>query len=355
MKYIINNMRIKNNIRFKKASISSITCSLTIIFMSFLLLNCEDKSQSIDNRARQQALQQRENRESLRRTDGGQGTYYGSYKASSYSGEKCKDLDSSSTSYEDCEKICRKVYGRLSDDCEGLPVSLIRVLNSLFDNMSHIRDGEDQLTRRINTFDFGVMIDINIEPVIKLIRSWSIREVKEFLIWTAKNSAVSLAIMDHDEDNQILYRAFRKLGEGYASTDSKRIEYGLSTDLQGFGSTFLIIAESLTDKNLSAFVIVHKLLKRVCFGNFSKNCKLRFYCKRKEFSRSTSRGQQCHYSSDRRSSFRTTYCYQQGPSVWSYWNKLNEDGEFDDDDFSPKDVINEVECDKLCQSEACAL
>ena len=316
---------------------------LLVLFPAvFLLLYCEDTEQLI----RKRAQSQREKEISVLRTIGSD-SYYGVYKSSDYDGVDCEDLETDNKDYEKCTQICKKIYNKRSNACEELPVKLIFKFDSLFTKMVRIRDGDNQLTRAINDFDFGVMIDIDVTPALLLIRDWSEREVTEFLIWTAETSSIALALQYHDKEDKILQAAFKKLGKDYGSGNA-RIEYGISKDLKSYGQTFWALAQKA--KNQGAFIVMHRLVKSICS---IKNCKLRLYCIREEFTNRSLSRQQCHYSSTRRSFSRSNHCYIQGPDVWSYWEFLNNEGEFDDGDFAKNTRINEEECNNLCQNENC--
>ena len=314
---------------------------LLVLFPAILLLlYCEDPEDIIRNRS---ARGQRDT-DSIRSTQSDD--YYGRYKASDYDGPDCEDLDREDKDYDKCREICDKMYDNESRDCERVPVKLIFDLDKLFTAMQRIRDGSNSLERGISDFDFGVMIDIDVEPVLILIRDWTQREVTEFLIWTAKTSAVALALVHHDKDNEILTAAFKRLGEDVGG--SARLEYGIGMDLQSFGQTFWAIAKK--EKNWAAFVALHRLVAGICSSN--KNCKLKLYCLREEFT-DRFRRQQCHYSSAQRSFSRSRHCYIHGPNVWSYWESLNKEREFRDSDFPVDAKMNEDECDKVCQTENC--
>ena len=165
------------------------------------------------------------------------------------------------------------------------------------------------------------------------------------MLWTAKTRSVAGALSRHDnKESLILEAAFRKLVESYSGNIDRR-EYGMGENLEGVGSTFLSIAEQ--EKNISAFIAFHDLLKNYCSN---KNCKLRVYCAREESPR---RLGNCHYSS-RDARFRSSdYCYVHGPNVWNYWENLNEDRMFYDSDFPAGARINEDECNRICRSEKC--
>ena len=316
---------------------------LLLLFAVCLLLYCEDPEQI--SRERTSRLSQKD-KEPIRakETD----SYYGIYKASDYEGEHCDNLSEEDQDYEKCRKICDTIYGKKADECEDLPVELIFDLEELYNNMVWIRAKENQLDNRINAFDFGVMIDVDVEPVLLLINAWSEREIKEFIYWVAVTSSVALALKHHDEDNVILKEAVKKLGVA-AYSGNAAIEYGLGQNLRSHGDTFWVIIER--NKNKNAFIIAHKLVMDICS---TKNCKLKLYCLREEFQNAFARQNQCHYARDRRS-FSSKNCYTHGPSVWSYWENLNSEGEFEDSDFPNTEKLNETVCDKVCQTETCTI
>ena len=270
--------------------------------------------------------------------------YYGQYNSSDYKGADCEDLDKDDDNYQECREICKKLYRREADKCEDLPAQLVLDLDELFINMQRLRADEDDLERKVSSFDFGVMIDIHHQPVLELIKRWSQREVAEFLIWVAQTVPVGLALRHHDKENKILTAAFKEFGDG-APSGADRLNYGIGKNLRGTDTTFWSMAEE--KKNIGAFIAMHRLLEDICD---TKDCKLRLYCLREEFSSRDRR--KCKYSSA--SAFRVQHCYVHGPSVWSYWESLNKEGEFSDSDFSRDSKMNEDICDGVCrQAGAC--
>ena len=311
--------------------------------IGFLMLYCDDP----DELSQRRYGQYRDTNIDPIRSVGTE-NYYGRYNSLDYKGPDCEDLEKNSEDYEECMEICKKLYDREYRSCENLPESLISKFDDVFTELSRISERDSELGRRINDFDFGVMIDIHIEPALKLIEDWSPRETTSFLIWVAKTTAVSLALYHHDKENEILEEAFKKLADGFNNNISD-VEYGMASNLQGAGQTFLTLAEA--ELNPAAYVIFHRLLKDICS---TKSCKLKNYCRREEFDRRT-RIRQCHYSSSRRPTFnRERACYIHGPGVWSYWVTINNEGDFDDSDF-PVDSshINEEECNRICTTEDC--
>ena len=316
---------------------------LLILFPAILLLlYCQDEDELIRERS---ARRQSKDADAIRSTQSDD--YYGRYSRSDYDGADCEDLDRENRDYEKCIEICEKIYDKQSRECEELPIELIFDFDNLFTEMRQIRDGDDALSRRVSDFDFGVMIDVDVTPALILIRDWSEREVAEFLIWTAKTSAVALALVYHDKENQILEAAFKRLGERSSGSSSTRLELGIGTDLQSYGQTFWAIAAG--EKNSGAFIALHRLVDSQCSD---VDCKLRHYCLREPMNNNRFRGRQCHYSSDRRS-FRQKHCYIHGPNVWSFWESLNREREFKDSNFPDDAQMNEDECDRVCQNENC--
>lgn len=326
----------------------SVLKKLKILFILFpavfLLIYCEDP----DDITRERSARRQSKEVSTIRSQSED--YYGRYNRSDYDGSDCEDLAREDEDYEKCMEICDKIYGKQAGKCEELPIKLIFDLDKLFTEMQNIRAEENKLNRRVSDFDFGVMIDIDVEPVLILMRGgtqhngWSQREVIEFLLWTAKTSSVALALWHHDKEDNILEAAFKRLGESGSGGD--RLERGIGADLQGYGKTFWAIAED--EKNKAAFIVLHRLVEAACS---SRDCKLKLYCIREGRS-DRFRSRNCHYSSSQRS-FRQDYCYIHGPDVWSFWESLNREREIRDDDFPDDAVINEEECGKVCQRENC--
>ncbi|MDE0118681.1 MAG: hypothetical protein OXM55_01575 [Bdellovibrionales bacterium] len=317
---------------------------LLLVFCS--LLYCNNPEETARERAVRERLSDKED-SPIRSTN--DDDYYGRYNSRDYEDPYCKDLRKDSEKreeYEECTTRCEKVYRSESSKCEKLPIDLISKLDQLFSEMEHISAREDYLDREVNEWDFGVMIDIDTAPVVKLIKDWSQREVGEFLLWVAKTKSVALAIVHHDKESEILKASFTKLGEGHASGNN-RIKYGIGENLEGSGYTFLNIASN--EDNPFAFIALHNLLKNICS---TKNCKLQVYCSRKEFTNQLSRRNQCHYASDQRFS-RSLHCYTHGPNVWNDWEEINRDRDFYDSHFTNSDKINEAVCDTLCQTTNC--
>ncbi|MYE07796.1 MAG: hypothetical protein F4X95_03490 [Oligoflexia bacterium] len=317
---------------------------LVLLLVSVLLLYCNNPEETARERAARERISDKEGSPIRSMTDD---DYYGRFIFSDYTGPYCKDLrkdDEKSEEYKECTDQCEKIYRNESSKCEKLPIDLISKLDQLFSEMTHIKAREDYLDREVNEWNFGVMIDIDTAPVIKLIKDWSQREVGEFLFWVAKTKSVALAIVHHDKESEILKASFKKLGEGQGNSS---IEYGIGENLEGSGYTFLSIASN--EDNPFAFIALHNLLKNTCS---TKNCKLKVYCSRKEYQNQLSRRNKCHYASDQRFS-RSLHCYVHGPNVWNHWGKINEDGDFYDSHFTRNEKINETVCDTLCKTVNC--
>ena len=316
------------------------------VFLLFLLiLSCVQADP--DDIERDRRIRQREQTKASVRTTGSQ-EIYGQYSSSDYEGDSCVDAeeDKRKIGKEDCEDVCIRLFDQESNRCERLALELIEKLAKLFENMSHLNNEED-LSRSVNSFDFGVMIDIHVQPVLTLIDNWNVRETTEFLIWTAKTPAVTLALKEHDREHEILKDAFEKVSDS-------TVEAGLAKDLRGFGKTFWNLAQG--ERNKSAFIVVHNLLQKICLNdpNSRKNCKTKHYCTREEYEDNRRRRTICPYANDRRSFRRLEHCYIHGPNVWNYWLSLNRDREFKDSDFPPNTKMNETVCNELCKTESCA-
>ncbi len=313
-----------------------------------LLLYCED-SEDAGRDSADRERQQSKTDSPIRVTKSD--STYGRYSRSDYEGPACnnsKFKKEQPEEYAKCRASCKIMYSSQRSKCEKLPIDLITKLSELFDRMKYIRAGDDQLSRSAGPLDFGVMIDIHPQPILNLIKGWSDREVTEFLIWTAKTGSTAEALRQHDQkDSVILKSAFKRAGGGATA------EPGMASNLQGQGNTFLTIAEK--EKNISAFVAFHNVVKNICSR---KNCKLYIYCAREEYDRSNIRTRRtsCHYSTTTRPGVvRVNHCYAHGPNVWNYWETINKDRKFYDSHFTANAKISEAECDKICTSNNCQI
>lgn len=267
----------------------------------------------------------------------------GRYVSSDYDGELCNSTEDQER--EECEESCETVYGRDSDQCKNLPVDLINILEELYKNLQspqQIRDGEDALHTQVDEYSFGVMIDISIEPMLRLIRQWNNREAKEFLIWLARSPGASLGILEHDPSQEILPKVFGKVVSHSVVADI--VKYGVAEDLRGFGETFLVLAEVV--KNIPAFVLIHDLTDKFCSDT---ECKLQYYCVNIKNERSPSYRSQCAYFRSSRFTFSNVdYCYVHGPNVWSYWSYLHKQGLIVDTTFKQDFEITGEVCNNTC-------
>ena len=267
----------------------------------------------------------------------------GRYISSDYEGELCQNTED--REQEECQEICNKVYGQDADKCEVLPVDLIQILDEQFqylESPQQIRDGEDALHSQLDEYSFGVMIDVSIEPMLRLIRQWNSREAREFLIWLAQSPGASLGIREHDTEYNIFKQVFGKIVSHSAVADI--VKYGLAADLRGFGETFLVLAEVV--KNEPAFALVHNLIGEFCSNT---QCKMQHYCMSIKNERSPSHRNQCAYYRSSRFTFTNIdYCYIQGPNVWNYWNELHRQGLIVDDMFNQNFEITSDVCENAC-------
>ncbi len=267
----------------------------------------------------------------------------GRYIRSDYEGELCNDTEDHER--EECQEKCNKVYGRDADKCEVLPVDLIQELEKLVEHLEspqQIKEGENSLHSQVDEYSFGVMIDISIEPMLRLIRQWNSRHAKEFLIWLAQSPDAAAGIREHDTEYNILTQVFGKVVSYPAVADV--VKYGLAADLRGFGETFLVLADVV--KNDPAFALIHDLIGEFCS---STGCKLQHYCMSIKNERSPSHRNHCAYYRSSRVIFSNVgYCYIHGPNVWNNWNKLHRDGSIVDDMFNKNFEITSDVCKSTC-------
>ena len=242
---------------------------LVIAFVLLVFCSC-DNSNDLNRRTTTRLRSEEIGR--LIRTNNEGRVEVGRYISSEYDGELCRNTEDQER--EECEERCEKIYGRDSSQCEALPVDLIGILDELYKNLQspqQIRDGEDALHSSVDEYSFGVMIDISIEPMLRLIRQWNNREAKEFLIWLARSPGASLGILEHDTEQRILAKAFDKVVSYSNAADI--VKYGVAEDLRAFGETFLVLAEVV--KNIPAFIMVHNLIDTFCSSfkgiNFTVN------------------------------------------------------------------------------------
>ncbi len=312
-----------------------------------LFAHCTSPEVRSIRRRGQQRLQQKEPLRVRLNTD-----FYGSYQRAKpdYDGPTCRDeLEEEST--HECEDRCEEMYGRESDRCEKIEISLINDLYNLFLELRNIQQGT-KLNREADMFNFGVMIDIHVESMRQLADHWSEREAMLFLVWLARTNQVAFAIEAHDNDSVILQEVFEKVGEQYRGLNgSDYVVAGINEDLEGFGNTFWTIAQAKQPRNEGAYIIAHRLLDQICN---SRDCKLQIYCSRVAY-RST-RGSnvgRCPYQARGRlqSGTNSRYCYVHGATVWSFWNDLNSKNDIKDDDFKRDFRMNRKECDTVCGTE----
>ena len=167
-------------------------------------LACEDTKSLIRDRRSRSDRQQ----STVVRTTENQNVY-GKYREADYEGENCDESDERL----ECRKHCEKMYDDHSNLCENIPVDLVNDLHGLFEQMQHFSERSGDLEHQLDSFLFGVMIDIHIEPILILIRDyWSPRETGKFLIWVAENHSVALALQHHDQKSWILGDAFKDIG-----------------------------------------------------------------------------------------------------------------------------------------------
>lgn len=288
---------------------------------------------------------------------------YGQYSRSDYSGTICKDEDSSSRSSRDddgsCSYKCRQMYNEHSRECENVPAELVNQLYEFFKNMRRIRQPQS-LDRQVDIMNFGVMIDLDIEPALELIADWSSRETALFLIWVAEQPSVALAIQHHDPESIIMQRAFENLGSEYSHIKGKKekVLAGFSEDLRGFTDTFLSIAQDRSQVmqrqwNEAAFVIAHRALEQVCND---KTCIVRAYCARETYDRLLNVGRCPYQTPGRLAGSSSNHCYVHGAEVWSLWAILNSDNQLDSKKitFDRTYKIDQAKCNSaaICGNKA---
>ena len=350
---------------------------IIVFVLSLSGLHCEnfrDRSRDIRNRGLRDNPDGSDVIRSL-----GVDSEYGKYNKSDYEGPTCKDGESDEQ--EICEDKCRKMYRNEWRKCREVPISLIEEMEENFESIKRLqwlRDGRDAFRQGVDTFLFGVMIDIDVESALTLISSWRTRNsrnmggVVQFLIWVAETASISRAILVHDENLEIYSKAFEVLGrldvDESNLSKASYIKAGMSVDLESYTRTFLGIAadpsrrgrdlsqDRVSSKSLEnefAMQGFHLLLQeRVCTGSNSRQCKLEVYCARDRIERTLSSRGRCPYR--RSKSFGTRYCYaHQG--AWGFFNSLITSGRIEDrQDFrsDDRDHLNADECKDMCDDHS---
>ncbi len=324
--------------------------STALVFLALVgfLLSCQDTDSLIRQR---RSRSDRQSTMTVRTTENQD--VYGRYRKGDYEGEACEDEDDR----EECEKQCKEMYKNHKGLCENAPAELISKMHDMFQQMQHFSERSGDLQRQLDDFLFGVMIDIHVEPVLRLVkREWSKREIGKFLIWVAENHLVALALKNHDVSSQILNAAFKKLEVSNVSrAREEKLAVNIGADLDGFFKTFLFLAEARESdfKNEAAFIIIHNLVKQECS---SRECKLRVYCLREEYEPGIRAvNQDCPYRERKYfGSLESRHCYVHGPNVWNYWNDLNRSKEFDDPELDGEFQLSEKKCNDICKDIDCS-
>ncbi len=284
---------------------------------------------------------------------------YGEYNRRDYEGPSCEEQEDErddednrdnrrNRDEDSCVNLCREMYGKEHEECEELPVSLINQLYDFFDKMRNIQRPQS-LFRTADIFTFGVMIDVHVQSMLELVKGWSEREARLFLIWVAERIQIAVAIQHHDDKDLILEKVFEQAVSRSKRSSSNRTVAGINEDLKGFAETFWSIAQA--ERNEAAFIIAHRLVDRLCSD---RQCKIEIYCARVHYRRDRlSNVGRCPYQTQGRlPGIRgSDDCYIHGAEVWSFWEVLNRDGRIKDNQFDRNFKLNQNTCIETCGTD----
>ena len=134
-----------------------------------------------------------------------------------YSGEDiCEDLDKRDR--KDCERICSDIYRRRGDkkECEELKVDLIEDLEKLYKALKY-RDSNNFEDIAPELFD--TYLNVGLSGFTDIIKNYSSKEAKEFLLWLIENPDISNIFIKEDDDYKILIKLFKAIDSDYNEED----------------------------------------------------------------------------------------------------------------------------------------
>ena len=131
---------------------------------------------------------------------------------------------------DDCEDLCSDIYRsrRERGDCEEFSIAQVERLDEIHDILEDPRLDDLEEIDVSENGDFDVYVNISPEPLEKLIRRYSQREVDDILIWIANYDDVARLFAKEDRDYDILKDLlgelnsdeFTALAEGIDGRDS---------------------------------------------------------------------------------------------------------------------------------------
>ena len=194
-------------------------------------------------------------------------------------GEEC------CSEHKSCTRICDQIFYNSDDKvikkCRSLPQNIVLRLEDLMLVLKNPL--VDDLKRLDLNEDFRLLLALDYQAWVRVIKSYKVDEAREILIWMVdqKDLVEELLKLKVESKNEIVYEMLASAGD---RTRPGPVEEGLSQKIS-FDKTFLQLL--ISHSNYDLLQITHEMIREdlcsVQYGGDSQTelCILRIYCKEK--------------------------------------------------------------------------
>ena len=142
--------------------------------------------------------------------------------------EKSKETYKDSKNCEDdddCEDICSDIYIRRSDksDCKELSVAQVRRMEKVHDILD---DKKTNQLDDINLDDLEVIINISLEPIEKIFKTYGSTKARDVLNWIADDEDAARLFESEDADFVLLDTLLKEINSNPSAALSRNLKGG---------------------------------------------------------------------------------------------------------------------------------
>ena len=184
---------------------------------------------------------------------------------------------------KDCRRQCDQVFYKSADrvrkKCRSLPKGIV---HSLYDLLEIFQSPlKEDLERLDLSQDFRLLLAMDYQVLVRVIKAYTVDEGQEILIWLAENQrpVEELLQLSKEAQNEIIYESLASAGD---RTLPGPVEEGLSKKIS-FDKSFFELMVSRSNYDL--LQVTHNMIKEdLCTIQYAGEsqtelCALRIYCK----------------------------------------------------------------------------
>ena len=199
---------------------------------------------------------------------------------STCTGEEC------CSAHKDCKRTCDQIFYKSDSHvrkvCKSLPEELVIDLKELVSVLRvPLFETLDALSL---TEEFRLLLALDYEVLVRIIKAYNINSARSLLIWLADNhdSTEELLLLKDTERYEIMYELLASAGD---REHSGAVEKGLAKNISVEHSFFHLV---VSNNNYDMLQITHEMIREdLCAPRYSGTsqkelCILRIYCKEKK-------------------------------------------------------------------------